>query len=97
MSNVLSAEFPNNSLSAGAWLWSSSILFQLIIRLDYTLRSFKIKFLSQFMVKILQLFDETNFNTFDSKPNKMELLQSQAPAERELLGNSADRTSDIGV
>ena len=29
--------------------------------------------------------------------NKMELLQSQAPAERELLGNSADRTLDIGV
>ena len=27
MSNILSAEFPNNSLSAGAWLWSSSILF----------------------------------------------------------------------
>ena len=27
MTNVLSAEFPNNSLSAGAWLWSSSILF----------------------------------------------------------------------
>ena len=26
MSNVLSAEFPNNSLSTGAWLWSSSIL-----------------------------------------------------------------------
>ena len=25
----------------------------------------------------------------------MELLQSQAPAERELLGNSADRTLDI--
>ena len=31
------------------------------------------------------------------KSNKMELLQSQAPAERELLGNSADRTLDIGV
>ena len=31
------------------------------------------------------------------KTNKMELLQSQAPAERELLGNSADRTLDIGV
>ena len=29
--------------------------------------------------------------------NKMELLQSQAPAERELLGNSAVRTLDIGV
>ena len=29
--------------------------------------------------------------------NKMELLQSQAPAERELLGNSADRTLVIGV
>ena len=26
MSNILTAEFPNNSLSAGAWLWSSSIL-----------------------------------------------------------------------
>ena len=26
------------------------------------------------------------------KSNKMELLQSQAPAERELLGNSAVRT-----
>ena len=31
------------------------------------------------------------------KYNKMELLQSQAPAERELLGNSADRTLEIGV
>ena len=29
-----------------------SRLFQLIIRLEYTLRSFQIKFLSQFMVKI---------------------------------------------
>ena len=28
---------------------------------------------------------------------KMELLQSQAPAERELLGNSAVRTLDIRV
>ena len=27
----------------------------------------------------------------------MELLQSHAPADRELLGNSAVRTSDIGV
>ena len=31
------------------------------------------------------------------KLNKMELLQSQAPAERELLGDSADRTLDIRV
>ena len=31
------------------------------------------------------------------RDNKMELLQSQAPAERELLGNSAVRTLDIGV
>ena len=29
--------------------------------------------------------------------NKMELLQSQAPAERELLGDSAVRTLDIRV
>ena len=29
--------------------------------------------------------------------NKMELLQSQAPVEGELLGNSADRKLDIGV
>ena len=29
--------------------------------------------------------------------NKMELLQSQAPAERELLGNSAVRTLDNRV
>ena len=32
-----------------------------------------------------------------TEPNKMELLQSQAPAERELLGNSAVRILDIGV
>ena len=31
------------------------------------------------------------------KENKMELLQSQAPAERELLGDSAVRTLDIRV
>ena len=31
------------------------------------------------------------------RANKMELLQSQAPAERELLGNSAVRTLDIRV
>ena len=33
MSNVLTAESPNNSLSAGAWLWSSSILFEFKIHI----------------------------------------------------------------
>ena len=35
MSNVLTAEFPNNSLSAGAWLWSSSILLQLFVNFTW--------------------------------------------------------------
>ena len=36
-------------------------------------------------------------NEFHFNENKMELLQSQAPAERELLGNSAVRTLDNRV
>ena len=43
---------------------------------------------------------DISFNHFSASNvaiNKMELLQSQAPAERELLGNSAVRTLDIGV
>ena len=36
-------------------------------------------------------------HTINLVNNKMELLQSQAPAERELLGNSADRKLDFGV
>ena len=35
MTNVLSADFPNNSLSAGAWLWSSSILLNLKSNFEY--------------------------------------------------------------
>ena len=36
VSNVLSAESPNNSLSAGAWLWSSSILLPIILEYKYS-------------------------------------------------------------
>ena len=36
MSNVLTAEFPDNSLSAGARLWSSSILYWLILEFCQT-------------------------------------------------------------
>ena len=39
----------------------------------------------------------TTINILQIRENKMELLQSQAPAERELLGNSAVRTLDIRV
>ena len=45
---------------------------------------------SDFQFKVRNVFVNFRFN-------KMELLQSQASAERELLGNSADRTLDIGV
>ena len=41
---------------------------------------------------LVQIDSQTYFEN-----NKMELLQSQAPAEMEMLGNSVDRILEIGV
>ena len=47
--------------------------------------------------KVVNMKNFTFISNPHQRKNKMELLQSQAPAERELLGNSAVRTLDIRV
>ena len=60
------------------------------------------QFIQSLEIPLKKVYSDQNFlkqkeESLNAIMNKMELLQSQAPAERELLGNSADRTLDIGV